>query len=103
MALQAHDHDRAADLLRRTQVSVRDAEGHITGPGAVPRHGRRRQQHVPAAPSRLREIVDLLDDNLRDTPLVDDAGEAGPRCLAAERATTLIAGVEALVAPELRR
>lgn len=34
MGLQAHDHDRAADLLRRTQVAVREIEGLVTGAGA---------------------------------------------------------------------
>jgi hypothetical protein len=89
--------DEAADLLRRTRVAAREIEWLVTGRWYQQRRPRR-QPITPGALNRLDDLVELLDEAIRDAP-VGEADELGVRHLAIEFATTLAAGVEALAVP----
>jgi hypothetical protein len=96
MALRPRDPDQTADLLRRSLVAAREIEGLVTGArGARPRP-RQPQEITPQILNCLEQIVDELDDAMRDAPLAAEAGNAEARRLAAELATTLADGVEGL-------
>jgi hypothetical protein len=97
MALRPRDPDQAADLLRRSLVAACEIEGLVTGArGARPRLWQP-QEITAQTLSCLEQIVDQLDDAIRDAPLAAEASDAEARRLAAKLATTLAGGVEGLV------
>jgi hypothetical protein len=103
MALRPRDPDQTADLLRRSLVAAREIERLVTGAcGARPRPWQP-QEITSQTLSCLEQMVEHLDDAIRDAPLAAEAGDAEARCLAAELATTLAGGVEGLVATRTRR
>jgi hypothetical protein len=97
MALRPRDPDQAADLLRRSLVAAREIEGLVTGARGARPLPCQPQQITPQTLNCLEQIVEELDDAIRDAPLAAEAGDAEARRLAAELATTLAGGVEALV------
>jgi hypothetical protein len=103
MAPRPRDPDQTADLLRRSLVAAREIEGLVTGArGARPRPWRPKEI-TPQTLSCLEQIVEQLDDAIRDAPLAAEAGEAEGRRLAAELATTLAGRVGQLVVTRMRR
>ena len=103
MVLRRRDPDQTADLLRRSLVVAREIEGLVTGVRGARAQQWQPQEITPQTLSCLEEIVDQLDDAIREAPLAAEAGNAEARRLAAELASTLAGGVEGLVATRTQR
>jgi hypothetical protein len=83
LAFQPRDRDQTADLLRRSLVAARDMETLVIGARAAQPRRRRHQAITPATLTIPENLVELLDDAIRDGPLVDEPGDAARRLLVA--------------------